>query len=271
MLSRINLIRGAGLLTGAGLFGSAAQAQTATGPITTAEIIRRGRARIGVVTGAPPFGMVDPQGTPIGYDIDMANLLAKYLGVPVDITSLTPPSRIPALEAGRVDFLCATLGATPERARTVVFTMPYSAFRMVLMAKRETAITSWADLAGKQVGVPRGTPQEQALTRRAPRGTRIVRFEDDATSAQALIVGQIDAIGIPDTIAAEIIRTRPEAGLDTKFLMFNQPNCMTVRKDQTELRQWLQNAIYYAKGSGELDEICQKWTQNPLPADLPVF
>jgi polar amino acid transport system substrate-binding protein len=201
----------------------------------------------------------------------MANLLAKYLGVQAEITSLTPPSRIPALEAGRVDFLCATLGATPERAKTVMFTMPYSAFRMVLMAKKDSPIRDWADLAGKQVGVPRGTPQEQALVRRAPRGTRVTRFEDDATSAQALIVGQIDAIGIPDTIAKDIQRTRPEADLDTKFLMFNQPNCMTVRKDQFELRQWLQNAIYYAKGSGELDDICQKWTQNPLPPDLPVF
>ena len=271
MLSRLNLLRGAGLASGFGLLATPAVAQTQTGPITTADIIRRGRARIGVVTGAPPFGMVDPQGTPIGYDIDMANLLAKYLGVPVDISSLTPPSRIPALEAGRVDFLCATLGATPERARTVMFTMPYSAFRMMLMAKKDSPVRDWADLAGKQVGVPRGTPQEQALVRRAPRGTRIVRFEDDATSAQALIVGQIDAIGIPDTIAGEIIRTRPEAGLEAKFLMFNQPNCMTVRKDQFEMRQWLQNAIYYAKGSGELEEICQKWTQNPLPTDLPVF
>ncbi|MDB5317665.1 MAG: Amino acid transporter substrate-binding protein family [Rhodospirillales bacterium] len=271
MLSRISLLRGAGLLTGAGLFTSSAQAQTATGPITTADIIRRGRVRIGVVTGAPPFGMVDQQGNAVGYDLDMAALLARYLGVPAEITSLTPPSRIPALESGRVDFLCATLGATPERARAVMFTMPYSAFRMVLMAKRDSPIRDWADLAGKQVGVPRGTPQEQALVRRAPRGTRIVRFEDDATSAQALIVGQIDAIGIPDTIGGEIARTRPEAALEAKFLMFNQPNCMTVRKDQFEMRAWLQNAIYFAKTSGELDDICQKWTQNPLPTDLPVF
>ena len=271
MLSRLNLLRGAGLASGFGLLAAPAVAQTSTGPIGPADIIKRGRARIGVVTGAPPFGMVDPQGTPVGYDIDMANLLAKYLGVPVEITSLTPPSRIPALEAGRVDFLCATLGATPERARTVMFTMPYSAFRMMLMAKKGTAITGFADLAGKRVGVPRGTPQEQALVRRAPRGTNIVRFEDDATSTQALIVGQVDAIGIPDTIVQDIIRTRPEAGVEAKFLMFNQPNCMTVRKDQFEMRQWLQNAIYFAKGSGELDDICQKWTQAPLAPDLPVF
>jgi polar amino acid transport system substrate-binding protein len=270
MISRKHLFRGAALLPGLAFLATEAKAQQA-GPITTADIIKRGKARIGVVTGAPPFGMVDPQGNAVGYDIDVANLLGKYLGVPVEISSLTPPSRIPALEAGRVDFLCATLGATPERARTVMFTMPYSAFRMMIMAKKDSPIKELADLVGKKVGVPRGTPQEQALVRKAPKGTQIVRFEDDATSAQALIVGQIDACGIPDTIGGEIAKTRPEAGLENKFLLFNQPNCMTVRKDQFELRQWLQNTIYFMKVSGELDDIAQKWTGNPLPADLPVF
>ncbi|MEI7835826.1 MAG: transporter substrate-binding domain-containing protein, partial [Planctomycetota bacterium] len=109
MLSRLNLLRGAGLASGLGLLAAPAVAQTA-GPITTADIIKRGRARIGVVTGAPPFGMVDPQGNAVGYDIDMANLLAKYLGVPAEITSLTPPSRIPALEA---DFKVAFTNTVP--------------------------------------------------------------------------------------------------------------------------------------------------------------
>ena len=59
--------------------------------------------------------------------------------------------------------LCATLGATPERARTVMFTMPYSAFRMMIMAKKDSPIAKIEDLAGKRVGVPRGTPQEQAV------------------------------------------------------------------------------------------------------------
>ena len=105
----------------------------------------------------------------------------------------------------------------------------------------------------------------------APRGTNAVRFEDDATSAQALIVGQVDAIGIPDTIGGDIAKTRPEANIESKFHLFNQPNCMTVRKDQFELRQWLQNTIYFMKTSGELDDIAQKWTGSPIPADLPVF
>ena len=44
---------------------------------TTAEIVKRGKVRIGVLTGSPPMGMVDSTGNPIGYDVDMANLIAK--------------------------------------------------------------------------------------------------------------------------------------------------------------------------------------------------
>ena len=71
---------------------------------TTAEIIKRGKVRIGVLIGSPPMGMVDSTGNPIGYDVDTANLLAKYMGVPVELTPLTPPARIPALQSGKIDF-----------------------------------------------------------------------------------------------------------------------------------------------------------------------
>ena len=58
--------------------------------------------------------------------------------------------------------------------------------------------------------------------------------------------------------------------MESKFIFFNQPNSLTVRKDQFELHQWLNNAIYFIKNSGELDEIFRRWTGAALP-ELPVF
>ena len=71
---------------------------------TTAEIVKRGKVRIGVLIGSPPMGMVDSTGNPIGYDVDTANLLAKYMGVPVELTPLTPPARIPRYNPARSTF-----------------------------------------------------------------------------------------------------------------------------------------------------------------------
>ena len=62
---------------------------------TVADIVKRGKVRIGVLIGAPPYGSIDAQGKPVGYDADVANLVAKYMGVPIEMVPLTPPSRIP--------------------------------------------------------------------------------------------------------------------------------------------------------------------------------
>jgi len=83
------------------------------GAQTVSDLIKKGKVTIGVVSGTPPFGSVDAKGEPIGYDIDVANLIGKYLGIPVEIVPLVPPARIPALESGKVDFLVATLAPTP--------------------------------------------------------------------------------------------------------------------------------------------------------------
>ncbi len=237
---------------------------------TTAEIVKKGKVTIGVVSGAPPFGMTDAQGNPAGYDVDVATLVAKYLGVPVELVPLTPPSRIPALESGKVDFLIATLAPTPERARAVMFTAPYSAFELSIFAPVAAKYTKLQDLGKKKVGVTRGATQDAALTRLALPGTQIVRFEDDATTAQALISNQVDAVALPNTIGGEIMKARGAGKFDAKFAFSLQPNSMTVRKDAFELQQWLNNTIYFVKLNGELDTIFRKWTGNPLP-NLPVF
>lgn len=246
-------------------FGSVGHAQSIN------DIVSSGKVRIGVNSGAPPFSLVDAKGTAVGYDVDVANLLAKYLGVAVEITPYPTASRIPALEAGKVDIVVATLSPTPARARAVMFTMPYSTFQLVVLAPKESAIKSIADLAGKKVGVSRGTPQEVALMRAAPKNAQLARFDDDSTTMQSVISGQVDAIAIPETVFIELRKVRPDIGVEPKFALFNQFMSIAVRKDAFELRQWLNTTLSFIKQNGELDEISKKWTGKPLPPEMPVF
>ena len=184
ILKRLALTLGlaGGLMAGAANIAAHAQ--------SIDDIVKRGKVRIGVLIGAPPYGSVDAQGNAIGYDADVAQLVGKYLGVPVEMTHLTPPARIPALEAGRVDFLVATLAPTPERARAVMFTIPYSAFQTGIYAKKNTPITTWADLRGRKVGVNRGSSLEREFVNREKElNLTILRFEDDSTVMQALFTG----------------------------------------------------------------------------------
>lgn len=245
-----------------GTLGAAAQ--------TTAEIVKRGRVRIGVLTGSPPMGMVDGTGTPIGFDVDTATLIGKYLGVPVELTPLTPPARIPALQSGKVDFLVASMAPTPTRALTVDFTIPYNAFKLAVMAKKASAYKGIDDLKGKSIGVNRGSSQEAALERLAVPGLRITRFEDDSTVVQALVAGQVDTVAVPDTVGIDFLKTRGDADIEDKFILFEQPNSIVVRKGSEELLRWLNNTIYFMKVNDELDAFYRKWTGTPLPT-LPTF
>lgn len=259
-------IAGMVLALGAGLFAaSQASAQS------IADITKRGKVRVGVLIGAPPYGSVDAQGTAVGYDADVTALVGKYLGLPVEVVQLTPPARIPALEANKVDFLIATLAPTPERAKAVMFTIPYSAFQTGIYAKKGVAIKDWADLKGRKVGVNRGSSVEREFVNREKElNLTILRFEDDATTMQALFSGQVEAIAGPDAQANTAIKARGETETELKFMFGMQPNSMTVRKDAYELKQWLNNMIYYIKQNGELNAISEKWVGGPLPT-LPTF
>ncbi|MBE7524639.1 MAG: transporter substrate-binding domain-containing protein [Burkholderiales bacterium] len=235
------------------------------------DIVKRGKVRIGVNSGAPPFSVVDAKGNPVGYDVDVANLLAKALGVDVEIIPYTTAARIPALEASKVDFVVATLSPTPARAKAVMFTMPYCTFELVVIAPKGSNIKSLADLGGKKVGVSRGTPQEVALTRAAPANTQYARFDDDSTTMQAVVSRQVDAIAIPETVFKEVLKAQPNVDLAAKFTLFNQFMSIAVRQDAFELRQWLNTTLSFIKANGDLDEISKKWTGKPLPPNMPVF
>ena len=237
---------------------------------SVADIVSHGKIRVGVNTGAPPFDQIDSHGNPVGYDVDVANLIGKYLGVPVEIVPLASAARIPALEAGKVDVLVAALAPTPERARTVAFTMPYCTFDLAVFAPKDTALKTVADLKGHSVGFNRNTSQERFIAELTAQGTTVQRYDDVALTVQALLSHQVDSAAIPVTMGQDMIRDRPQAGIEQKFVFFSQPNSIAVSRDALEFRQWLNNFVYFIKQDGELDAISRKWIGTPLP-NMPVF
>ena len=91
---------------------------------TPEEIKAKGSITVGMLVDFPPFGVMNAENKPDGYDADVAKLLAKDLGVELVILPVTGPNRIPYLLSGQVDALVASLGITPERAERVAFSDP---------------------------------------------------------------------------------------------------------------------------------------------------
>lgn len=240
---------------------------------TPEEIKARGKIMVGVLTDYPPFGGTDAQQQPAGYDADVAKLLAKSLGVDLDLVPVTGPNRIPYLLTNKVDALIATFGITAERSKQVLFSNPYSTLTIYVLAPKNLEIKTPDDLKSVSISVARASTQDTAITAIAPAGTPLKRFDDDATALQALISGQVQAMGASNTILAQLNKDYPQLNIEPKITLREQANGMAFRKSDTALQEYANKFIAEIEKSGELSAINQRWFGAPLTKlpPMPTF
>src|SRR6267154_815954 len=178
--SKIRKMRRRLLLGSAVLLAAPAVLSGPAFAITPAEIKARGKLIVGIQGDNPPWGFVNTSGKQEGFDADIAELFGKELGVPVEFVPLAVANRIPALTAGRVDILFATMAMLPDRAKAVQYSKPYVANYITLVAPKTMAIKTNADMGKLTIGVPRSSTQDTQITQNAPAGVTILRFDDDA-------------------------------------------------------------------------------------------
>lgn len=232
------------------------------------EILDRGTVRIGVPVDVPPFGFTDENQQPVGLDVDLANLIAEELGVELELQQITGINRIPFLVTNKVDIVIAVMGATPERAKQIMFSSPYASLYIGVFGPKELAVSSADEIGDYSVGVPRGTTQDISITEMAP-DANIVRFEDDATTAAAYLSGQVDLFGTANILVQDMVKKNPELDLVNKFVIRTSPAHMGVRHGEFNLLRWLDTFIFYNKMNGKLEELHQKWMgegMKPLPS-----
>ena len=233
---------------------------------TLDDIKKAGKVRIAIDTAIPPFGMTDDKMQPAGSDIDTAQLLAKDLGVPLEIVTTTGPTRIPTLQTNKADLVVSTLSITPDRAKVIDFSIPYADHPSVVAALQGVAIKSYADLAGKKVAVVRGTTQDTDLTREA-KGAQLVRYEDDATMALAFASGQVDILATARSLLPAISKKNPARTAELKITMQTNYLAVGLRKNEPELKAWVNNWVKTNLQNGKLGAIYKKWHGVDIPAD----
>lgn len=232
---------------------------------TLAELQAKQELSVGVVVDLAPFGLLDESQQPVGLDVDVANLVGACLRLPVRLVAVTGSNRIPFLLTGKVDMLASALAITPERARQVQFSRPYTGVDNVVVGRRDLAMATVDALAGRTVAVPRSSTQEVALVERAPKTVKLVRFDDQASTLQALLSSQADAMATPETILAQIEAAAP-GRFERKFSLFVQKNALAVRPGQPEFAQAVDGCLAAAAGEGRLAALHRKWFKAEPPA-----
>ena len=152
------------------------------------DIKKSGKIRIAVDLGVPPYGMTDDKMQPTGSDIETAKLLATDWGLQFEHVPTTGAARIPvaADRQGRSRDLDALDHARARQGHRLLQGLCRAAHRDRRAQERST-LKSMADLDGKTVGTVRGTTHDTQLTKEGPKGMKLVRYEDDATEAQAFL------------------------------------------------------------------------------------
>jgi polar amino acid transport system substrate-binding protein len=231
--------------------------------VTPAEIKSKGKIVVGIQGDNPPWGFVTSAGKQDGLDADIATLFGKELGVAVEFVPLEVNNRIPALTTGRVDVLFATMAMLPERAKVVQFSKPYVANTIVLIGKKSDVIKTNEDMAKFTIGVAKGAAQDTQVTKNAPASTTIRRYDGDAPSIQALVSGQVQALGGNIFYIQRIEQAKP-GEFENKLEFQNLYNGACTRQGEKEINAALNAFIDKIKANGELQKVYDKWMKVPV-------
>jgi polar amino acid transport system substrate-binding protein len=243
------------------LFGSVFTASDARADLK--EILDKKTIRIGTQMDNPPFGYLDAQGKPTGFDIELGQMIGKALGVKVEVEQIIGANRIPYLLTNKIDLVVSGMGSTPERAVQVMFTSPYAALYLGVYGPKDKAVKGPETLGSLKVSSVKGTTQDLTLTAMAPTAS-IVRYDDDATSRTSFLSGQTDLWATLNTLAMDISKRNPDKQIELKFKLRNSPAHMAMRQGDFALLQWLNTYIFFIRGNGELQRLHRTWLNDDM-------
>jgi polar amino acid transport system substrate-binding protein len=262
-LSRRSLLTAAGVASLLPFVSKAAYADA------VAAIQKAGVLKAGCQVAQVPWGFTDAGGTLTGFDIELVRLAAADMGVTAEITAVTSANRVATLLTGQVDTLAAVMGIFADRQKVVLFSRPYCNNDTIFIGKADVSVKGWGDMSGLRVGVPRGTPQDVALTKAAPKGATIQRFDEDATTVQALVSGQVDLIGAASTQLGNVAKVAGAGKFDQKFVLARAFNAFACRPSDRDLATSLSGFVAKSLANGQLLALFKKWIGTDL-AELPA-
>lgn len=218
-----------------------------------------GVVRIGVKADTPPFGS-ERGGTRYGFDIDIAEAVARRLGVGVAFVTVTSADRIDRLRAGEVDMVVASMTETRARGLLVDFSVPYFEDGPALAVAAASPIGSYLDLAGRRVAVAKGSSTAASLVRFAPEAVPI-EVPGIPDLLPAVADGRADAAATDLLILVGRIKQAkdPAAFRIAGGRIVSEPYGIAIRQDDSRWRHAIDAALMAMWEDGEWARICDAW------------
>lgn len=259
---------------------AAAQARTATAVApfsgTLQKIYETGVIRIGHRENSPPFAFLDAQRRPIGYSLDLCDVVVEQVGqhvhqtLRVDYVPVSPSNRFDLVTSGAVDLECGSTTASAERRTVFDFSPPIFVTGTKLLVKRGSGIRTLRDLQGKTVVLTSGTVHADGVPRLAQRQKLAIQFvfaPDHDASFKLLAEGKADAFANDDIQLYGAIALRNAASdyrVVGDFLTYADYALM-FRRGDAEFAEVVNQAFERMATSGETRAIYRRWFEQRLP------
>ncbi|MCL4536804.1 MAG: ABC transporter substrate-binding protein/permease [Nitrospirae bacterium] len=209
--------------------------------------------------GGAPYAFPDPKDPSrlIGFEVDLAEAIARELGVKARQSQNAWDSLIPALKRGDFDMVMNGIEITPQRQAEVLFSLPYYIYtEQLVVRKEETKIKDINDLKGKKVGTLSGAVAQDILTNLG--GVDVKIYSGQVEPYEDLALGRLDAVLLDLPIAAYYAKPNP------KLKYTGNPvgegfYGIAIRKDDDELKKKIDEILIKLLKSGELKKIYEKW------------
>lgn len=211
----------------------------------------------------PPFSFLDTAGQVQGFDVDVANAIAKRMGLTADISTTPWSGIIAALVAGQYDVCICSMSDTKERRKVVDFTTDYYWAGSALYTKEESSIDSVADMKHRIMGSTLGeTANSWAVS--------MVKDNKGSWSNQAynglpdlllaLDTGHVDAIAADDVpVAIAMKEQRYKFRRIAAEGLNRYPAAIAIQRNQLELKAAVQKALDEIKADGTFTKLTDKW------------
>ncbi|RKW44379.1 MAG: basic amino acid ABC transporter substrate-binding protein [Lachnospiraceae bacterium] len=232
--------------------GKAESKSDGTAQIKTVEA---GKLTLATNAEFPPYEYHDGDKI-VGIDMDIADAIAKKLGLEVQIEDIAFDSVILEVTSGKADIGLAGISATDERKQSVDFSDTYTTSKQLIIVKDDSAIKGSKDLEGKTVGVQTGTTGD--ILASDIKDVKPERYDKGMDAVQALSQGKVDAVIIDSEVAKKFVEET--SGLKVLDEAFADENyAIAIKKGNKELLDSVNKALSELKSDGTIDSIIAKY------------
>lgn len=206
-----------------------------------------------------PFSVTDGEGVMTGFDIEVAEAIAKELGLEPDQKRFKFNSIVEGVKTGRFDAAVASHTITDERAEHVNFSTPYYYSGHQVFVRPDSDVVSIDDLKGLEIAVSKGSTYAKTAQEVTD---NVVQYDSDVTALEALAIGKHDAVITDFLTGKEAIGNGVE--IEGKDILGLSEQAVAVAKDNEELLKKVNEALDKLREDGTLKKISEKYFKEDI-------